>query len=324
MRFITQLTFFLVMFNLAFAGDPSKQRIELNSETIGVLGLPLPETEKPAHQINLSGELGNDKEGKGVLILDVTETPAYDEFGFVKTPAPVREIRLDCTFTFVKTTTKVYNARVRGPGSDKYEEQRDKWNLYSITGPQITSRLFLVMPEESSWPWGRLLVLESDGMVKHVIALTLPPQPEPCHPGCFPPGTLVRTPHGTALIEQLQKSDAVTTFAADGRTAIAEVEAVFVTRNRLLEVQTTDGTLVTTETQPLELPEGGYGVARELKIGDRVLRWNQGERQVTTVSSVSAADRESKVFNLVLGTPTTFVAGDFLVRSKPPANVVLP
>ena len=31
-----------------------------------------------------------------------------------------------------------------------------------------------------------------------------------------------------------------------------------------------------------------------------------------------------QVFNLVLGVPTTFIAGEFLARSKPPADAVLP
>lgn len=324
MRFVTQLTLILAMLNVASASDPTKQRIEFNSERIGVLGIPLPESNKPAYQINLTGELIDNKEGKGVLILDMTEAPAYDEFGFVTTLAPVQEMRLDCAFTLVKTTTKVYTARIGGPGSDKYEEQRDTWNLYSITGPKIKSRIFLVLPEKTSWPTGRLLVLGQDGMVKHVISLMLPPQPEPCHPGCFPPGTKVRTPQGTALIEQLQLGDTVTTFGADGRITTVKVEGVFETRNRVLEIRTGNGTLVTTETQPLALAEGGYRSASELKVGDRVWRWSGEERVATTVSAVSVANRDSKVFNLVLGTPTAFVADDFLVRSKPPTDTVRP
>ena len=211
-----------------------------------------------------------------------------------------------------------------GPRSDKFQEERETWNLYSITGPKITSRMFLALPAEAAWPSGRFLVQGQDGTVKHAIALTLPPQPEPCHPGCFPPGTLVRTPDGTILIEQLKEGDTVTTFAEDGRATTAKVEGIFVTRNHVLEVRTADGTLVTTETQPLALEGGGFRSARELKSGDRVWRWHGPERQATTVSAVSVAKRESTVFNLVLGVPTTFVAGDFLVRSKPPTDAVRP
>jgi Pretoxin HINT domain len=324
MRWFALWTLALITFQPACAADPPTQRIDLNSESLGVLGLPLIETEKPVRRITLTADLTNNEDGKGTIVLDVTEPPTYDEFGFVKTPAPVHEISLDCTVKFVKTTTKVYTARVGGPGSDKYEEQRDKWNLYSITGPKIKSQMFLVLPSQATWPWGRLLLQGPDGTVKHVIGMTLPPQPEPCHPGCFPPGTQVRTPGGTTIIEQLQEGDKVTTVATDGRTTTATVEAVFVTRNRILEVHTADGTLVTTETQPLALEEGGFRSAGKLKAGDRVWRWNGRERRATTISEVSTADRQSKVFNLVLGSPTTFIAGDFLVRSKPPSDVALP
>ena len=46
-----------------------------------------------------------------------------------------------------------------------------------------------------------------------------------------------------------------------------------------------------------------------------------GQRQTTggRRAEVTTADREAEVFNLILGKPTSFVAGDFVVRSKPPA-----
>jgi hypothetical protein len=44
----------------------------------------------------------------------------------------------------------------------------------------------------------------------------------------------------------------------------------------------------------------------------------KGERRGAAVLKVSAADREAQVFNLVLGEARAFIAGDFLVRSKPP------
>jgi hypothetical protein len=39
---------------------------------------------------------------------------------------------------------------------------------------------------------------------------------------------------------------------------------------------------------------------------------------------VNPTDRELEVFNLILGEPTCFVAGGFLVRSKPPATAPQP
>jgi hypothetical protein len=105
------------------------------------------------------------------------------------------------------------------------------------------------------------------------------------------------------------------------------VAAVFVTTNRLVTVKTDDGaTLLTTETQPLSLEPGAPGApaagglrpAGELKPGDRVQTWDGRERRAAVVKSVAPAGREARVYNLVLGDPTLFVAGGFLARSKPP------
>jgi hypothetical protein len=307
-----------------FAAAPPQRHIELNSERIGVLGLPLAESDKPVYRLVLTGEVGDKGEGRGVLVLDLTEPPAYDEFGFVTAAAPARELKLDCAIKRVKTTTKVFTVRVGGPGSDQYREDREEWSLYALTGPKLTSRLSLALPADGRWPRGRLLVHGRDGKVKHALDLTLPPQPEPCHPGCFPAGTAVRTPGGVTPIERVREGDTITTLGADGRTAVAKVEGVFVTRNRLLEVRTEGGTLVTTATQPLALEGGGFRPAGELRAGDRVWRWHGAGRRATAVLEVSAAGREAQVFNLVLGAPTVFIAGDFLVRSKPPADAVRP
>jgi hypothetical protein len=92
----------------------------------------------------------------------------------------------------------------------------------------------------------------------------------------------------------------------------------------VLEVQTEGGALVTTATQPVALVGGGFGPAGELKPGDRIWRWVDGKRRAVAVQRVSPADREAEVFNLVLGEPTAFVAGGFVVRSKPPAVAARP
>jgi hypothetical protein len=321
---ITLLTFALAAFAMPVLADTPKRKIELNSERIGVLGLPLLETDKPVHRVVLNAEVGEKGEGKGVLILDLTGPPVYDEFGFAKGIAPTSEIKLDCELKLVKSTTQVYTVRVGGPGSDKYEEVRQDWKLFSITGPKIKSKLFLTLPSDLEWPRGRFLVHGADGKVKHLVDLVLPPQPEPCHPGCFPAGTIVQIPGGTASVEKIQVGDSVTTVNAAGRTSTARVEAVSVTRNRLVEVKTSNGTVLTTETQPLALEKGDYRAAGELKPGDRVWRWSDNKRQAVDIVSVKVVPRQVQVYNLVLGVPTTFIAGDFLARSKPPVGTVEP
>ena len=85
------------------------------------------------------------------------------------------------------------------------------------------------------------------------------------------------------------------------------------------------GALGTTATQPVGLEGGGFRPAGELKPGDRIWRWQGGKRRAVAVTAVTAAGRETEVFNLILGEPTGFVAGGFVVRSKPPADAaVLP
>jgi len=113
-------------------------------------------------------------------------------------------------------------------------------------------------------------------------------------------------------------------FGPDGAAAPGKVLAVFTTKNRLVEVRTEAGTLVTTETQPLAQAGGGLRAAGELKAGDRVFRWDGRERRAATVRSVSATGRQERVFNLIVGDPVFFVADGFLVRGKPPAPAIDP
>jgi hypothetical protein len=50
---------------------------------------------------------------------------------------------------------------------------------------------------------------------------------------------------------------------------------------------------------------------------------NAGKRQVARVPEVTLTDRQEMVLNLVLGGSEVFIAGDFLIRSKPPAGSVV-
>ena len=143
------------------------------------------------------------------------------------------------------------------------------------------------------------------------------PHYPPCHPGCFPAGTLVRVPQGTTPIERIRAGDSVITVGANGQPAPGEVVSVFITTNRLVNVRTDSGSLETTQTQPVCLKTGELRAAGELQAGDTIWRWDGAGRKATTVREVTAG-RVATVFNLVLGDPTVFIAGDFLVRSKPP------
>jgi hypothetical protein len=142
--------------------------------------------------------------------------------------------------------------------------------------------------------------------------------PPPCHPGCFPAGTMIATPAGLRPIESINRGDLVTLVGADGTATSGKVDSTFQTCNRLVEVRTESGRLLTTETQPLCLHSGGFRRAGELTEGDLIWRWEAGKRCPVRVRAVAPAGRETPVFNLVVGESAVFVAEGFLARGKPP------
>lgn len=77
---------------------------------------------------------------------------------------------------------------------------------------------------------------------------------------------------------------------------------------------------LTTETQPIALESGKFAPAGKLKPGDRIWRWQNGKRFAATVLEVSAAEGKVEVFNLLFEEQKSFIAGGFVVRSKPVAE----
>lgn len=144
---------------------------------------------------------------------------------------------------------------------------------------------------------------------------------DPCHPGCFPAGTLVGTPAGGRRIETLKVGDVVTTFHSDGSAAAATIESIFTTSNQLWLVDTDSGTLLTTATQPLCVDLDKPRPAGELKPVDVILRYDDSQLRPAVVREVSPTDRTGQVFNIVLKSADVFIAGGFVARSKPPADV---
>jgi hypothetical protein len=144
--------------------------------------------------------------------------------------------------------------------------------------------------------------------------------PEPCHPGCFPRGTLVDTPEGLCPIERVRAGDVVLSSSRTGGSVSAEVQSVFTTENRLWKVETEAGMLFTTETQPLCLPGERMRAAGKLKAGDEILHCRDGSVVPVKVVQVAPTGRLETVFNLILDDACVFVAGGFLARSKPPAD----
>lgn len=312
------LAFLVAGFQGAALAQEKQRNVTMHSE-IRMPRVAVPESPEGVSAFHLSVMVNDKGEGKGTLTLDPNPY-TFDELGGARgTDAKLAVINLECSVKFIKM------GKVQlGPNPPREEERF----LYEIQGKNITSRLFLVtaakkLGAEPFRDHGWLLMKDKQGKVTLLIAM-LPPDISPCHPGCFPAGTPVQTPTGTRPIESLRAGDVITVVRPDGASEPGKVHSVFITQNRLLKVETEDGHLFTTETQPLCLADGTPRGAGELKAGDQILRWQDGKRQVVKVRAVSPTDRLEKVFNLILGDMEIFIAGSFLARSKPPALTLTP
>jgi hypothetical protein len=151
------------------------------------------------------------------------------------------------------------------------------------------------------------------------------PPLEPCHPGCFPHGTLISTPGGIVAIDAIQAGDTVYSVTNTGEKKSLVVASIFRTHNRLWNIETEVGLLRTTETQPLCVSLAAHQPAGELQPGDSILIWSDDalpgqEVQATTVLRMEKTDDVVPVINLVLGNREPFIANGYLARSKPPKN----
>lgn len=170
-------------------------------------------------------------------------------------------------------------------------------------------------------PWLHELPAEEVARIRQVFpeAQLVEVQPEPCHPGCFPAGSLVETPEGPRPIELICAGDIVLTTDAAGQQAPLAVQAVFRTQNRWWRVETEAGSLLTTPTQPLCLNAGDSRRAGELTPGDTILVQEGVSIRPVRVLAVFDTGQGGDVFNLVLGAREVFVVNGFLAESKPPA-----
>lgn len=302
------------------ADEAEKRTIELTGSVDG-RGLPMAECDSGVHRIKLVIHVDKKGEGTGTLTLDATPNPV-DEYGAPITVKADPPLKLECTLKLVGTK----KALAEGPpGAPAVEVE---WQLYEIRGPKIVSKLSLARETRGEWSYARFLWATKEGKDRTLVNLLGPqpevrPPPPPCHPGCFPAGTPIQVAGGTKSIEDLRAGDVVTTVGADGKPGQGQVAAMFVTKNRLVQVNIEGKTLITTATQPLSLADGKLRAAGELKAGDRIHVWVKGERASVVVKSVDATEREAHVYNVVLGDPVLFVANGFVARSKPPAPAVV-
>lgn len=192
---------------------------------------------------------------------------------------------------------------------------------YAIEGEGVTGRLVLVFPADRKGT-PVLVVQDKDGKPEaaHPLLYYESPRTKPCHPGCFPEGTTVLTPKGARAIQTIQAGDEVLAVSADGKPVAAKVASRFCGQSELVEVETDAGKLVTTPKQPFPVAGGKVKSAGELVAEDEVRRWDGAKAVTAKVRAVKPLPDRAAVFNLVLEEPGTFVAGGYLVQSKPPAE----
>ena len=134
--------------------------------------------------------------------------------------------------------------------------------------------------------------------------------------GCFPAGTLVRTPGGQVPIETLSLGNPLLAMDPKRRIVETQVEELFLTRSPVLRIETERGFLRTTNEHPLRKADGDFAAAGELKPGDRVLAWVNGKLMPAAVLSASFEEKAQQVYNLRATWPHTFLAGDFVAHNK--------
>jgi predicted lipid-binding transport protein (Tim44 family) len=134
--------------------------------------------------------------------------------------------------------------------------------------------------------------------------------------GCFPHGTMIRTPLGQTPIEALSIHDTVQAVDPNGKIINSSVEKLFTTLTPVLLVKTNRGVLRTTIDHPVGLPDGTFLEAGKLQPGDNVLVWDKGALIPATVHGTSTSKAKELVYNLSVGQPHTFLAADFLVHNK--------
>jgi len=315
MRFTALLISLLVLSHI-YSDEPEK-KIDLQSWLVAS-GVPLSIDSKYGMYtgFHLTGQWQSSTQGSGTLELD-PNPPAYDEFGYASKTSELPMVKLEFTLKFVKKGKVTVNVDGRIGGQEKEIE----WSFFEVKGPKITSKLFLALRTDERWLSGRLLVHDDQGKVKQSIDVHTEGPPVPCHPGCFPAGTMIQAGSELKAVETIRVGDSITTISKDAVTGTGKVSAIFVTKNRLLEVRTENKTLVTTITQPLSLASGELRAAGELKKDDTIIMMIDGIKVQTKVKEVVTTSRYETVYNLVLGEPTLFIANGFLARSKPPALV---
>jgi len=134
--------------------------------------------------------------------------------------------------------------------------------------------------------------------------------------GCFPAGTMIKTPKGEAPIDRLRAGDTIIAVDKNGQPVTARIIETHATKSPLQIIKTGHGLLKTTQEHPLALASGGFRPAGELSIGDRILTWNDTQCTADSVTDKSYTGMPETVYNLTVDWPHTFVADGVIVHNK--------
>lgn len=134
--------------------------------------------------------------------------------------------------------------------------------------------------------------------------------------GCFPAGTMVRTPSGVVPIEKLVAGDLVIAVDAEGQQTTARVQEAYATASQLVRITTRHGNLTTTDEHPLLLFNGEFLEAGDILSGERVMLLRHGFLKRSVVLNTLTLEGKEPVYNLMVDGTHTFIADDFVVHNK--------
>jgi len=140
-----------------------------------------------------------------------------------------------------------------------------------------------------------------------------------CFPsgGCFLPGTLVQTPEGGMLIENIKAGDRIYSFSENGEVSVSNVLAKYAAgRDAYYMIRAGENEVNATAEHPF-LTQNGYKEASSLAAGDVVFIYRNGALSEKTVTSVSRVNAPAAVYNLQVDGSHTFFANGFAVHNKP-------
>ncbi|HCE41927.1 MAG TPA: hypothetical protein DET40_00070 [Lentisphaeria bacterium] len=134
--------------------------------------------------------------------------------------------------------------------------------------------------------------------------------------GCLEEGTLIYTPSGTSSIEELKAGDSVLA-ESNGGVAEAKVLALMkVTPESYCEISCGGHRIRVTSEHPVEIRQGVFKIASQLKVGDRI-RLSDGRKIIEDeISSVENKTSGLPAFNLLVSPGGTYMANGIVVHNK--------